>query len=57
MIDRQQYFEDTKKPNWRQILARITAVTGPQGAIGPAASPPPRTRQSAAKPPKPGKLA
>lgn len=49
LIDRQSYYEDTKKPNWRQILARIAAATGPQGALGPAASPPPRTRQTAAK--------
>jgi hypothetical protein len=49
LIDRQSYYEETKKPNWRQILARITAATGPQGALGPAASPPPRTRQTANK--------
>jgi hypothetical protein len=55
LIDRQSYYEDTKKPNWRQILQRIVAVAGPQGAIGPAASPPPRMRasSSASKPPKP----
>lgn len=52
IIDRQAYYEDTKKANWRQILQRITAQSGPQAALGPAASPPPRTRQSAKKPPK-----
>lgn len=44
LIDRQQYYEDTKKSNWRQILDRIKAAAGPAGALGPAASPPPRTR-------------
>jgi hypothetical protein len=56
LIDRQSYYEDTKKANWRQILERIEKATGPQGALGPAASPPPRTRQTAnksGKPPKP----
>ena len=52
LIDRQAYYEETKKANWRQILQRIAAAVGPQGAIGPAASPPPRTRQTAPKPPK-----
>ena len=55
LIDRQSYYEDTKKPNWRQILARIQAVSGPAGAIGPAASPPPRMRQSSSAKPKPPK--
>jgi hypothetical protein len=49
LIDRQSYYEETKKSNWRQLLARITQAAGPQGALGPAASPPPRTRQTAAK--------
>lgn len=46
IIDRQTYFEDTKRPNWRQILQRIEKVGGPGAAIGPAVSPPPRTRSS-----------
>lgn len=55
LIDKQAFFEDTKKPNWRQLLQRMVAVAGPQGAMGPAASPPPRMRasSSASKPPKP----
>lgn len=55
LIDRQAFYEQTNKPNWRQVLARIVAVAGPQGAVGPAASPPPRMRasSSASKPPKP----
>jgi hypothetical protein len=55
LIDKQEYFERTKTPNWRQILARMVAVAGPQGAMGPAASPPPRMRatSSKTKPPNP----
>ncbi len=55
LSDKQEYFEVTKKPNWRQVLARMVAVAGPAGAMGPAASPPPRMRatSSATKPPKP----
>jgi hypothetical protein len=56
LIDRQAYYEDTKKANWRQILQRITSITGPAGALGPAAAPPPRTRTTAnrqRKPPAP----
>jgi hypothetical protein len=49
LIDRQTYYERTNTPNWRQMLERITKATGPQGALGPAASPPPRTRQTASK--------
>jgi len=52
IIDRQEFFEVTKKANWRQILARITAAIGPQSALGPAGSPPPRTRSAAPKKPK-----
>jgi hypothetical protein len=46
LIDRRRFYEDTKKPGWRELLARITAAN-PAAAAGPAASPPPRTRTSA----------
>lgn len=51
ILDRQSYFQDTNKPNWRQILTRIEQVGGPQAAIGPAASPPIRMRATANKRP------
>lgn len=51
ILDRQSYFEETHKPNWRQILTRIEQVGGPQAAIGPAASPPIRMRATANKRP------
>lgn len=50
IIDRQTYYEDTKRSNWRQILERIENVGGPNAAIGPAASPPPRLRATAKEP-------
>lgn len=50
IIDRQTYYEDTKRSNWRQILERIENVGGPNAAIGPAASPPPRLRATAKAP-------
>lgn len=50
VIDRQAFYEDTKKPNWRQIMDRIKAIAGPQAALGPAGGPPPRTRSSVKQP-------
>lgn len=47
LTDKQSYFEDTHKANWRQILARVDAVVGPEASLGPAASPPPRMRATA----------
>ena len=46
LIDRRRFYEDTKKPGWRALLARISAAN-PSGALGPAGSPPPRVRTSA----------
>lgn len=50
LIDRQAYFEETKKANWRQIYERIKAIAGPAAALGPAGGPPPRTRSSVKQP-------
>ena len=48
LIDRRRFYEDTKKPGWRELLERI-AKANPAAAAGPAASPPPRTRTAAPK--------
>jgi hypothetical protein len=48
LIDRRRFYEDTKKPGWRELLERISKAN-PAAAAGPAASPPPRTRTAAPK--------
>jgi hypothetical protein len=48
IIDMQEYWQRTNTPNWREIKKRKLA------AGQPLSPPPPRTRQSVPKPPKPG---
>ncbi len=58
IIDKIEYWKRRKTPHWQQIAKRISeaGTAGPAGLLGPAASPPPRTRATAnrqRKPPAP----
>ena len=46
IIDKVEYYQRQGTPNWRAMLKRMIAFGGPAAAMGPAASPPPRTRST-----------
>lgn len=55
IIDKIEYWKRRKTPHWQQIAKRIAAAgaAGPAGLLGPAASPPPRTRATVNRQRKP----
>lgn len=51
LIDKIEYYTRRNYPNWRNMLARMVRLAGPQVLLGPAGAPPPRTRQTVPKAP------
>lgn len=45
LLDKQGYYEEVKKPNWRQLLDRMIKVGGPAAGMGPSVAPQKPQRQ------------